>query len=1797
MAEYKMHHFTIKDSDNTWEIVDEAGRNSVATQFSVNTSYEIGDYCRKDGKLYRFVANHNPSIWNNSDVEEVVLANELNSVKKDVAQTIVDGIETKISQITSDWLEENLQPITETTTIDKSLTIENAAAESASVGTKINLLSTKDTELNNAINANINDIENLRTNINTLDATIAGKVDNGYVEDGVAYFRSGDETLFSITGIGGGGGGSSGNDAILTVVNTTGWLAATVSQPICTLSINWSSIEDDMPTGDGMLTIRINNVQKVSKSISQGDVSISIGSYLITGTNNIKLSVSDVYGNSKTINYTVNYYSYVLSSTFDRTQIFNSSITYYYIATGAGSKVMHFKLDGVEVGTEVVTSSGRQNNYVIGTLQNGSHTLEVYFTVIINEQSIESNHLYYDLIYANVNASGTIIASSYNDFTVNQYSTCLIPFVVYNSESLTSDVTLKVGGNTVSELTNIDRSEHYWSYKAVTSGTIVLGITSGETTKTITLTVEASDIDVHAETQDLALYLSSSGRSNNEASPGTWEYGNYSAVFSNFLYDTDGWQLDNDNNTCLRVKGISRVTIPYQPFATDFVSTGKTLEFEFTTKDTIDADSAIISCYSGGVGFVITPQSATLYSNLDSVSTVFKEDEHVRISFVVDKTVDGRLIKIYINGIVSGCIQYSEIDTFQQLSPVGITVGSSDATVDLYTIRIYDNNLTRYQVLDNWIADTQDVDEMLDRYNRNNIYDEYYEITIGKLPPNLPFMIIYGSSLPEYKGDKKTVSIEFEDPTGAHPDFTAENVQIDVQGTSSAGYARKNFKCKFRNGFVINGTTVNGYQMTSNSIATKTFTFKADVASSEGANNVELVKLYNDFSPYETEPQKDNSMVRQGIDGFPMVIFHNDGEKTKFVGKYNFNNDKGTPEVFGFQSGDESWEILNNTDALALFKSNDFTTWANTFEGRYPEDNTVISNLQTFVSWVYSTDTSEATGNALSTSVTYGGVTYTTDSEEYRLAKFKHELSDYANVTALCFYYVFTELFLMIDSRAKNAFPTFFGDGKWLILPYDMDTAIGINNEGELSFGPYLEDTDTIDGADVFNGQNSVLWINLRTCFADQIKSTYNTMRNSGISYATVESRFEEHQNKWPEAIFNEDAQYKYIDPLVKPESGHESTSEYLPMLLGSKEQQRKWWLYNRFLYMDNRYETDSISLISNRIYFRANAVANLTLTPAHDTYLVVKYGSAQVQEKAKKDVPTTMVCPLSNMNDTECYIYGCENVKDLGDMVALNVSNITLSQASNLQYLKLGDEVRENTKLASLDLSSCKKLKVVDLRNCVNLTGVIDVSNCYGLEELYLTGTQVAAVNLPRGGILKKLHLPAVSALIIINNPNIEEFVYDGDYSNITTLRIENAGVLNDYLADIVIGMSDDQRIRLIDMDVSIDNIPDAYEFWRKIRMSYGINSDGSNIREPVLTGNLYLERFLSWFKHSINGVYPNLTITIKNEMKTEDNPKLIMTWNTLFSIDKTEITKVTVAHYHEADGTEDEVVDVSTTGSAGIYGYRYGTEIIIAHNLYGYVMLAGGGNNGQASFSDMTSLATLDVTYLVPYFYDNLGAGGSSSLTTWRFVNNCTNLTQLDGLESYWSAYRVRQNNNDVAGTFTTNPFRNCGLTSLDTRFLYGLEYDQPGCTHLSARPGYWNSSQLGYMSKVASIDMSSSGKWLLDRRGTGYLFYNDSALTTLVSWYADGAFKNNDFFGCTSLTRCIFSTDNGIDFTTNACGIQIPPWDYASLASIIECAVDMSDKESAVTLTLNAATFALLDADLIAKATAKNYTLASA
>lgn len=102
-----------------------------------------------------------------------------------------------------------------------------------------------------------------------------------------------------------------------------------------------------------------------------------------------------------------------------------------------------------------------------------------------------------------------------------------------------------------------------------------------------------------------------------------------------------------------------------------------------------------------GRGIYITPQLAKFQSQLSSLSTQYKENEHVRLAFVIEKRTENRLVYMYINGIMSGVSRYPLGDIFEQNPAANIILGSNDATLDIYTIRIYDNSLTRKQVVNN----------------------------------------------------------------------------------------------------------------------------------------------------------------------------------------------------------------------------------------------------------------------------------------------------------------------------------------------------------------------------------------------------------------------------------------------------------------------------------------------------------------------------------------------------------------------------------------------------------------------------------------------------------------------------------------------------------------------------------------------------------------------------------------------------------------------------------------------------------------------------------------------------------------------------------------------------------------------------------------------------------------------------------------------------------------------------------------------------------------------------------------
>ena len=263
---------------------------------------------------------------------------------------------------------------------------------------------------------------------------------------------------------------------------------------------------------------------------------------------------------------------------------------------------------------------------------------------------------------------------------------------------------------------------------------------------------------------------------------------------------------------------------------------------------------------------------------------------------------------MYVNGVASGAIRYPVDDSFRQLDPNYIELGSNDAVLDVYNIRIYDRSLNNKEIVNNWIADTQNAQLKSSRYYRNDNFNDKNELVIDKLPFTLPYMIWKANPMPAYKGDKQNGDGRYVDPTNSNRNFTAEGAEYNVQGTSSSVYPVKNIRFSTKKAIAWYDDSENPiteFPITyPNGIGANYFTFKVDYASSEGANNVELVRLYNDASKAYgilTPPQKQDNRVRVGIDGFPIAAFHQELDgKVKFATKANFNNDKDNPKVFGF---------------------------------------------------------------------------------------------------------------------------------------------------------------------------------------------------------------------------------------------------------------------------------------------------------------------------------------------------------------------------------------------------------------------------------------------------------------------------------------------------------------------------------------------------------------------------------------------------------------------------------------------------------------------------------------------------------------------------------------------------------------------------------------------------------------------------------------------------------------------------------------------------------------------------------
>lgn len=1386
----------------------------------------------------------------------------------------------------------------------------------------------------------------------------------------------------------GGGGGASSIFRLRSTTESLSFSTAYGDSAIVSYSFSCLDPYDGTSTGNGTVYYYINSNMMYTSSIPQGEHSFDCGKYLKEGANTVTVTVKNSEGEEKSLTWDINCISIRLTSTFDYTLAYEGSITFKFTAYGDAAKNVHYFLDGVkDEEVTVITSSGRQYTKVFDNLKHGLHTLEVYATAKINDNEIVSNVLKYDIIVVADNFVTPIISINCDTPVLSQGELLSIPYIVYDPLSTESNVNLDIhvlgeDGNWSlykTETRTVSRALQHWNTRYYPIGEVKFTVRLREISRSYMVHVDEFYLPVEPVTNDMELYLTSANRSNSELNPWIWEYmsdkGNLiTTEFNNVNWASSGWIADANGDTSLHLTGGSTATIGYQPFSTDLRVYGKTIEFEFAVRDVNNRDANVISCKSGGIGFEITADTATLNSSLNKVDCHFDDEKKIRVSFAIEARSEYRMMSLYLDGVLTSCRQYVETDNFQQKDPVYITIGSPYCSVDLYTIRAYNTALTHTEVISNYIYDLPDVIEKSEVFERNDVYDISQNLDYAEVRKRVPVMTITGP-LPQYKGDKKkpvkdeegnvisyTNTVTYYDPFDATMCFEdAPLAQLDVQGTSSQWYVRKNYKLKFEKKFAhIKG-----------GIPTKTYCMKADYAEATSTHNTQIANIVHTLYSDKTPAQEVDSRCRTTIQGFPCVIYHKEtiDSEPYFLGKYNFNYDKGSEEAFGFTDDFEveSWEFCNNTSVACNFTGNipaeysmkdeegNEVGWKEDFERRYPDHdyidegpeipNEAIARFRAMHDWIVSTNDYDFTDP---TPIRWdvvkdddGNIVYETnedgspklDEEDNPVPKtvgrdalyvYRDDFQKIFNLHKSLVYYVWTFFFLMVDQRAKNMFMTYWGKtGKWEPWFYDNDTCLGINNEGQMVFDYYHEDTDvTEEGNKVYNGQDSVLWNKFREAFGAEIQECYQTLRsNNKLTYELVRNQFvTKGSDMWSESIYNEDSDFKYISMLRE-----KGDATNLSQVKGTGEHHLDYFLDGRLNYCDSKwyasaYANDFVVLRVNTPVVNNSTVAanaNITITPFSNMYAGVRYranGSLQ-QKRLAKNEPYTFIAPASNFNDTETAIYGASQISSLGDLSPLYCNYCDVSKATKLVELKLGttDPLYES-RLETLSVGTNRLLKKLDIRNCKSLHAPVDLSGCPSIEEIYAEGSSISGVNLSDSGYLRVIHLPAsVSNLKVTNQKYIEDFSMES-YENIKELYVENTPALP--LTDILTSTPLLERVRLINVqwNTTESGLQETYE---KLLTCGGIDETGANIAKAVVSGVVDVPSISRELLEKINTDFPELMVSV--------NGRILCTVS-YFNYDGTLLYVTTVEQGESAiDIVAEGIIDKPVRETTDTHKYEY--------------------------------------------------------------------------------------------------------------------------------------------------------------------------------------------------------------------------------------------------------------------------------
>lgn len=684
-------------------------------------------------------------------------------------------------------------------------------------------------------------------------------------------------------------------------------------------------------------------------------VHFNIDKYLAEGANNITIGIQGTNTLAATVvSVTFQVVNLELTTSYDISQVYDLSTSSQTMAIpfsvgGYGTKIVEWYLDGeklefVKDVDEVVDVSVSRTKYInLSNLSQGTHNIQIRTYTLIEGDTFYSDTLYREfMVYTGVSDETLLaiamtipsrlgIIDSRKLYGITQYVPYTLTFATYSPKHTSLNVDIELNDSVQGSVLSYNETVNEFTLAPSVDGPSTIALITEDTVFNITTDIATTTMNIAEITDALQLDFRALGRNNNAIDKDVWTYNTYQGTFTGFDWNPSSGWVNNE----LYINSGASFGINLAPLAQSPTKSGKTIEVEFSTVNVND-DNAIICDLrdDNGAGMLITATKVSLVSEGGvTIETPFKDNETIRVAFVINKSADATnkcMSFIYINGKVARGTSWASVDDYVSSKEI-LFVGSKDAEIKLSSLRIYNSALTSDQILNNYILYRKNVVDMYDIYERNDVYtDGTSSFDPEKMVSRLPVMIITGEiPVLEATTDKNkqiVVDIEYtnlQDPTR---NFVWKSAALRPQGTSSMAYPKKNFRpysnkldstvCYDSQGKVVKDRL---YAFKDKSQRVDCWCLKADYAESSGAHNTGIARLWNDILlnstidgeyVFRTEAQKiaiANELgydVRTTVDGFPILVFYRltPDDPLVFIGKYNFNNDKSTPSVFGFEN-------------------------------------------------------------------------------------------------------------------------------------------------------------------------------------------------------------------------------------------------------------------------------------------------------------------------------------------------------------------------------------------------------------------------------------------------------------------------------------------------------------------------------------------------------------------------------------------------------------------------------------------------------------------------------------------------------------------------------------------------------------------------------------------------------------------------------------------------------------------------------------------------------------------------------